>query len=45
MGRDSLVSVKVLGLSIGECQDQEWERVGWEAKGGEGDRGDFWRGN
>ena len=30
--------------SIGECQDQEWEQVGWRA-GREGGDGDFLRGN
>jgi hypothetical protein len=30
--------VKVLCPSIAECQDQEWECVGWEAGGVGGDR-------
>jgi hypothetical protein len=29
--------------SIGECQGQEWEWVGWGAGGGREDRG-FWEG-
>ena len=33
--------VKVLCPSIGECQDQEWEWVGWGAEGG--GIGGFWR--
>jgi hypothetical protein len=37
MGGDALGPVKVLCPSIGECQDWEWEWVGWEAGGG--DRG------
>jgi hypothetical protein len=37
----ALGSVKALCSSIRECQDQEWEWVGWEAGGrGEG-IGDF----
>jgi hypothetical protein len=35
MGGENLGSVKVLCPSIGECQDQEWEWVGWGA-GGQG---------
>jgi hypothetical protein len=34
MGEEALGPVKVLCLSIGECQDQEWEWVGWGAGGG-----------
>jgi hypothetical protein len=37
MGGEALGPVKALGSSIGECQDQEWEWVGWGAEGG--DRG------
>jgi hypothetical protein len=38
MGREALDPVKVLCPSVGECQDQEWERVGCGAGGG-GNRG------
>jgi hypothetical protein len=37
MGGEALGPVKVLCPSIGECQSQEWEWVGWIAGGG-------WRG-
>jgi hypothetical protein len=37
MGGEALGPVKALCPSIGECQDQEWEWVGWGA--GTGDRG------
>jgi hypothetical protein len=30
MGGEALHHVKVLCPSIRECQDQEWEWVGWE---------------
>ena len=33
MGGEALVPVKVICLNIGECQDQEWEWVGWGAGG------------
>jgi hypothetical protein len=33
MGGEALGPVKVLCLSIRECQDQEWEWVGWGAEG------------
>ena len=37
MGGEALGSVKVLCPSIGECQGQEWEWVGWGAGlGGKG---------
>jgi hypothetical protein len=39
MGGEALGPVKALSPSIGECQDQEWEWVGWGAGGEEGDRG------
>jgi hypothetical protein len=39
MGGEALGPVKVLCPSIGECQDQEWEWVGWGPGGGGGDRG------
>jgi hypothetical protein len=39
MGGEALGPVKVLCSSIGECQDQEWECVGWGAGEGGGDRG------
>jgi hypothetical protein len=39
MGGESLGPLKALGPSIGECQDQEWEWVGWGAGRGGGDRG------
>jgi hypothetical protein len=39
MGGEALGSVKILCPSIGECQDWEWEWVGWEAGGGGGARG------
>jgi hypothetical protein len=35
MGGEALGPVKALCPSIGECQDQEWEWVGWRV-GGEG---------
>jgi hypothetical protein len=35
MGREALGPVKALCPSVGECQDQEWEWVGW----GQGNRG------
>jgi hypothetical protein len=38
MRGEALGPVKVLCPSIGECQDQKWEWVGWGAGGG-GDRG------
>ena len=41
MGGEDLGAVKVLCPSIGECQDQEWEWVGWGSGGGM--IGDFWR--
>jgi hypothetical protein len=37
MEGEALGPVKVLCPSIGECQGQEWELVGWGA--GEGGRG------
>jgi hypothetical protein len=39
MGGETLGPVKALCSSIGECQDQEWEWVGWGAEGRGGDRG------
>jgi hypothetical protein len=33
MGREALGLMKALCPSIGECQDQEWEWVGWGAEG------------
>jgi hypothetical protein len=39
MGREALRPVKVLCPSIGECQDQEWQWVGWGSGGGGSDRG------
>jgi hypothetical protein len=39
MGGEVLGPVKVLCPSVGECQDQEWEWVGWGAGGGGEDRG------
>jgi hypothetical protein len=40
---EALGPMKALCPSIGECQGQEWEWVGWEAGGGggggRGDRG------
>jgi hypothetical protein len=39
MGGETLGPVKTLCPSIGECQDQEWEWVGWGAGDGEGHRG------
>jgi hypothetical protein len=39
MGGEALGPVQVLCPNIGECQDQEWEWVGWEEEGGGGDRG------
>jgi hypothetical protein len=44
MGGEALGLVKVLCPSVGECQDQEWEWVGWGAGLGEG-IGDFQREN
>jgi hypothetical protein len=42
MGGETLGPVKVLCPSIGECQEQEWEWVGWrEGVGGRGE----WIGN
>jgi hypothetical protein len=43
MGREALGPVKALYPRIGECQDQEWEWVGWETGEGEGIV-DFWWG-
>ena len=37
MEGEALGPVKAVCPSIGECQDQEWKWVGWEAGGG-GDR-------
>jgi hypothetical protein len=34
MGREALGPVKALCPSIEECQDQEWEWVGWGTGGG-----------
>jgi hypothetical protein len=42
---EALGSVKALGPSIGECQDQEWKWVGGGAGGGGEWIGDFQRGN
>jgi hypothetical protein len=39
MGGEALGPVKALFPSIGECQDQEWEWLGWGAGEGGGDRG------
>ena len=39
MGGEALGPVKALCPSIGECQDQEWEWVGWGAGRGLGDMG------
>ena len=39
MGGEALDPVNVLCPSIGECQDQKWEWVGWGAVG-EGERGE-----
>jgi hypothetical protein len=39
MGGEALGPVKVLCPNIEECQDQEWEWVGWGAGGGGKDRG------
>jgi hypothetical protein len=44
MGKEALGPVKVLCLSVGECQDWEEEWVGWGAREGKG-IGDFLRGN
>jgi hypothetical protein len=41
MGGKSLGPVKVLCPSIEECQDLEWESVGWGAEGRGRDRGFF----
>jgi hypothetical protein len=40
MGEEALGlgPVKALCPSVGECQGQQWEWVGWGAGGGEGDR-------
>jgi hypothetical protein len=38
MGGEAFGPVKVLCPSRGECQDQEWEWVGWGAVGGVGGR-------
>jgi hypothetical protein len=35
MGGEALGPMKVLCPSIGECQEQEWEWVGWGARGGD----------
>jgi hypothetical protein len=40
MGGEALGPVKVLCPSIEECQNQEWEWVGWGASAGKG-IGDF----
>jgi hypothetical protein len=34
MGEEALGPVKVLCPSMEECQGQEWEWVGWRARGG-----------
>jgi hypothetical protein len=39
MGGEALDPVKALCPSIGECQNQEWELVGWGAGRGGGDGG------
>jgi hypothetical protein len=39
MGVEALGPVQALCPSIGECQNQEWEWVGWGAEGRGGDRG------
>jgi hypothetical protein len=39
MGGEALGLVKALCPSISECQDQEWEWVGWGGGEGGGDRG------
>jgi hypothetical protein len=44
MGGEAFGPVKVLCPRIGECQDQEWEWVGWGAGVEEG-IGDFQREN
>jgi hypothetical protein len=41
MGGKALGPVKALCPSIGECQDQKWEWVGWGAEGGEKGLGIF----
>jgi hypothetical protein len=41
MGGEALGPGKALCPSIGECQDQEWEWVGWGARGGWEEIGDF----
>jgi hypothetical protein len=41
MGGEALGPVKVLCLSIGECQEHEWEWVGWGAGGGRRELGIF----
>jgi hypothetical protein len=38
MGGEALGPEKALCPSIGECQDQEWEWVGWEKGERRGDR-------
>jgi hypothetical protein len=35
MGGEALGPMKALGPNIEECQDQEWEWVGWGVGGGE----------
>jgi hypothetical protein len=44
MGGETLSPVKALGPSIGACQAQEWEWVGWDQGKGE-EIGDFQREN
>jgi hypothetical protein len=39
MGGEALGPVKILCSSIRECQDQEWEWMGWGTRKGGGDRG------
>jgi hypothetical protein len=39
MGGEGLGPVKALRLNIEECQDHEWEWVGWGAGEGGWDRG------
>ena len=39
MGGEALGPVKALCPSIGECQGQEWEWLGWGAGMGGGDSG------
>jgi hypothetical protein len=45
MGGEALGPVKVLWPSIGECQDWEWEWVGWGSGGEGGEARDFGKGN